>query len=156
MRKREDLKVLGGEVKYELDALCFSYDEMLARAQKKDFPFDSLFQEVFLLHFRSLLDFLQNRGFRRDTVLASHYVDDWEPSDPDALRDLRTRVNQALAHISDERLRYRSTGGLRPEELQKMRNHITEQWTAFNRRLSVEQKAWFVNPLAHKFLRRYA
>lgn len=140
-------RALAREIRYEADALQFSYEKTRPPASP---PLDCLVLEAFLLHWRNLWYFFLEPRHKQD-VIASDYVMDWNPERPDSA--LRDRIHTTLAHISKGRI---SAKALTAQEVRAMRDHIAGLWVAFDKALSPDKRCWFDdNPLKHKFPPQY-
>jgi len=92
-------RAMAREIRYEADALQFSYEKTRPPASAP--PVDCFLLEAFLLHWRNLWYFFLEPRHKQD-VTASDYVTDWNPESPDS--GLRDRIHTTFAHISKGRI----------------------------------------------------
>ena len=147
MPRHDDRSKLAREIRYEADALQYSYQATLHPAPS---PLDCLLLEAFLVHWRNLWYFFLEPRHRQD-VIASDYISSWNPPKPHS--DLRDRIHVTLAHISTARI---GAKPLTAEEVRVMRDHVAGLWVEFDRALRSDERSWFHdNPLKHKFPAEY-
>ena len=143
----DDRRALAREIRYEVDALQYSYEATVPPAPP---PLDCLLLEAFLVHWRNLWYFFLEPRKKQD-VIASDYIPRWNPKKPDS--DLRDRIHTTLAHISKSRI---GAKALTAEEVRVMRDHLAVLWMEFERGLPSDERSWFHdNPLKHKFPVQY-
>jgi hypothetical protein len=148
-RTTEELQKAAVQVSYEIDMLGFSAEHLsgLHSSPMTD-PVGNeknMALESFLLHFRSLRDFLCPSSQRDDDVLASDFLGMYDGSDVGDRGKLNVdkgRLDKMLAHVSYLRLDYIEAGDhwwdssvmliLMLSELQKFLVRLPEQ-----------QRAWF-------------
>lgn len=142
----DDRRALVREIRYEADALQYSYEATLHPAP----PLDCLLLEAFFVHWRNLWYFFLEPRQRQD-VIASDYVRNWSPQKP--APNLRDRIHATLAHISRSRI---SARALTSDDVRVTRDHIANLWVEFDRALRPDEHSWFDNnPLKHKFPSSY-
>ena len=142
-QKRESAQ----HIKYELDAFVHAFRAMLAHRTKP--PLDSLLEECFLLHFRTLWEFFHLGASSRfpDDIRAADFAGKIYPSPP-PITALHDRANKLLAHLTLGRL---ELPGFTLQDTEAISDHIRLTWLAFGNNLSAEQKTWFAkNPLGEQ------
>lgn len=103
--------------------------------------------EAFLLHYRNLRDFLNNKGNDKgkhpDDVLALHYAPTWTRTDyvSPVTTDEDIRLNKLLAHISYKRQK------LKPGDWQltQMLENVCCAMERFIAAVPLERRPWFDN-----------
>jgi len=100
----------------------------------------------FLIHARSLRDFLFTPPRFDDDVSATHFLPDWAEKVEDwcpYFHKHRERLNKSLAHISYKRIEYEPNKGW---DCGKIHNELTDAWNKFLGRLTPEEQDWFTAP----------
>lgn len=110
MRQSSDLREMSKHLYYELIML----QGTTVHLAKKRHPFGTIehnaLLESFLIHSRSLIDFLYVKGQYEDDLLAAHFFNnpvEWEkirPVLPDFLKQTKERTHKKLAHLTFTRL----------------------------------------------------
>jgi hypothetical protein len=110
----EAQRLSGEHLKHEIEMLFLAGDLLLARPPVKTVRENTIknaLLEVFVVHLRALVDFLDDVGSRPDDVIAADFVADsaaWvatRPPLPAILRDASGhRANKEVAHITSGRI----------------------------------------------------
>ncbi len=143
----EQTRAAARHIKYEIDAFVHAFRAMLAHRTKP--PLDSLLEECFLLHFRTLWEFFHLGASSRypDDIRAAAFTGKIYPSAP-PITELHDRAHKLLAHLTLGRL---GLPGFALQETEAIREHIRVTWLAFGNDLSADQRAWFEkNPLGER------
>ncbi len=155
---RGQLDGMASHVVYEVEMLVLTCRELLARGVDEiphfgvpsvaDVEADRLLNNVlvesFLIHARSLDDFLAFTGGKRkpDDVFAIDYIQSWVPGEV-LTKDVRDVINKRVAHLTINRLRF--LVGVQPSEISRwllssFRDFVDtlppEHWPALHRAAS--------------------
>ena len=97
-------KTLLEVIKYEFEMLTFSVEKMRTITDQKEI---NIYLEVFLLHARNLICFLEAEG-QKDDILITHFEDihgeSLEPIELGFDKDFKRKINKHCQHLSKERL----------------------------------------------------
>lgn len=102
--------------------------------------------ESFLLHVRVLRDFFYTPG-RDDDIVAGHFIANWSkicPTKGRYLKDQKTRLDKALAHLTEKRLDY--DGKDKKWQVTKLYKDLHPVIEVFIANLPNDRKPWFCGP----------
>jgi hypothetical protein len=105
---------------------------------------DFLTLEVFLLHFRNLLEFLYMED-SSSNVLAAHYVGSWNPrgKQPSWGKDDKQRCNRLLSHLTYDRIALRKQNLHIWPALWDRYEHLQRHILEFLSLLTPDRREWF-------------
>jgi hypothetical protein len=136
------LKAMAGYVGYERG--MWDWVIVQLRDDRESSHLRNAYTNEFLLHSRSLTEFLRSEP-RKDDVVAAHFVPDWPGKDDDDVAYLVETLevtNKRWAHISA----YRLQEGKEAADLERWNrsvHHLEIAWGRFLRSLTPERRAWF-------------
>ena len=163
----QDIKAIAWEISYEWDMLRWTFEKLRYEEGEllppevtdpqilteywvgtgQDHRLHSAILESFLLHARTLRDFLCDDHKRhRDDVLAGDFFgapEMWTKVRPPLgpyLPENRKRLNRALAHISYARLGFRAR---KEWDISAVLRELDLIWQSFLAALSPERREWF-------------
>lgn len=159
------LEAISGDIQYEMGMLVFAANENRKfegsyKSAKNDFEriyyknLSRVTLESFLLHARSLGDFLTRTGksYYEDNACAKDYVENpltWHNNRPKiALIEseaIQAKLNKLLSHISYDRAGFAQSKDVN-WDVQKMKQEILEAWKSFIESLPPNRVSWFSMP----------
>jgi hypothetical protein len=149
-----DNKILA-ELKFEIDSFYVAV-EIMRSGKRLEPPLDGLLLEACLLHFRLIWDFFYERP-RENDVGIKHFLPGGiprkeRPRQTAELRAIRRSLDETIAHLSRRRITPTfKKGQVSFTDLPMMQDHIAKLFAAFASKLTPDQRAALVNPLAPKF-----
>ena len=149
-----DNKILG-ELKFEIDSFYVAA-EIICSGKRLEPPLDGLLLEACLLHFRLIWDFFYERPQKND-IGVKHFLPGGiprkeRPKQTAELRTVRRALDETIAHLSRRRITPAfKKGQISFTDLPMMQGHVAKLFAAFTSKLTPDQCAALVNPLASKF-----
>jgi len=152
MVTRMNSSTRASELAFELDSL-YVITEIILGCKFRTFPFDGFLLEVCLLHFRVVWDFFYRPKYKPNDIVVRDFISQWtDITPPPRLEAIRKWLNVMLAHLTTDRTDPTlKAGEITMTDIELVREHTKRMFDAFEKGLTLQQRAALVNPHAAKF-----
>lgn len=145
---QKQLRMLAGDVAYELNMFAFAVTS-LERADLPDpSPERNLLEEGAAIHSRNLLEFFHEDKKRDDDLRPVDFMEghDWSATKPEWVQGYMIKRHKLVAHLTTNRADYAESNN-KDLDFRTALEHVMVTWKQFIGKLNPERRDWFESQL---------